>query len=130
MFEKEIYITVTGLNHYYNMKPFKIGSLVMLEKEPDNEYDENAVMVMAPLLGKVGYVSNTPYTTITGSRSADQIYEQIPQECAAVVCFMTDKSVIARLLPNKKLSVKIDTVLEDIKNDAYEPVTEDTVQIQ
>ena len=38
---KEHYITITGMNHYYDMKPFKIGKRLKCIKEPDNDYDED-----------------------------------------------------------------------------------------
>ena len=114
MFENELYITITGLNHYYSMKPFKIGSLVTLKKEPDNDYDDEAIEISAPLLGKVGYVANSPHTTAGGCMSAGRIYDEIPDECAAVVRFITCSKVIARVLPNKKLNIKIDVTLEDV----------------
>ena len=31
-------------------------------KEPDNEYDNEAIQVKIKGLGKVGYVANSPYT--------------------------------------------------------------------
>lgn len=129
MFENEIYITITGLNFYFNMKPFKIGSLVTLRKEPDNIHDDEAIEVMAPLLGKVGYVANSPHTTAGGTMSAGRIYDEIPDECAAVVRFMTSSKVIARVLPDKKLNVKIDVTLEDVGDEAYSPITVDSVSV-
>lgn len=123
MFENELYITITGLNHYFNMKPFKVGSFVTLKKEPDNIHDDEAITVLAPLLGKVGYVANSPHTTARGTMSAGRLYEEIPDECAAVVRFMTSSKVIARVLPDKKLSVKIDVSLEDLADEVYSPDT-------
>lgn len=114
MFENELYITITGLNHYFGKKPFKIGSYVTLKKEPDNAYDDEAIMVKAPLLDKVGYVANSPHTTAQGCMSAGRLYDEIPDECAAVVRFMTCSKVIARVLPDKKLAVKVDVDLVDV----------------
>ncbi len=124
MFEKELYITITGLNHYFGMQPFKIGSLITLKKEPDNAYDDEAIVVLAPLLGKVGYVANSPYTTVMGCMSAGRIYDKIPEECVAVVRFMSSSKVIARVLPDKKLTVKIDVTLEALDAD-YSPLAVD-----
>lgn len=127
MFENELYITITGLNHYFNMKPFKIGSLVTLRKEPVNDYDDEAIMVIAPSLGKVGYVANSPHTVASGCMSAGRLYDEIPDECAAVVRFMTSTKVIARVLPDKKLNVKVEITLEDLAEEAYAPATIDSV---
>lgn len=121
MLEDELYITITGINHYFHMKPFKIGSLVSLSKEPDNDYDDEAIEVLAPLLGKVGYVANSPHTTASGTISAGRFYDEIPDECAAVVRFMTCTKVIARVLPDKKLNVKVEITLEDQDSEGYEP---------
>ena len=38
--EKTYFITITGINHYYGRKPFEIGRVIKLIKEPDNEYDK------------------------------------------------------------------------------------------
>ena len=37
--KKELYITITGVKHYYGMKPFKPGKIVKLIKDYKNEYD-------------------------------------------------------------------------------------------
>ncbi len=38
------------------------GMKVKLVKEPDNEYDKEAIQVKIKGLGKCGYVANSPYT--------------------------------------------------------------------
>ncbi|MGI6160439.1 MAG: HIRAN domain-containing protein [Christensenellales bacterium] len=113
MFNNELYITITGLKHYYGIKPFKVGYPVTLLKEPDNPYDEEAIMVSAPVLGKVGYVANSPYTVTTGCMSAGRIYDAIPDECVAIARFITSSSVIALVLPDKKLKVKVEITFEN-----------------
>ena len=128
MFENELYITVTGLGFYYDMKPFKIGALLTLKKEPDNLHDNEAIEVLAPLLGRGGYVGNSPRTTAGGTMSAGRIYDELPGECAAVVRFMTQTKVIARVLPDKKLNIKIDVTLKDQDNtDTFSQVTVDSI---
>jgi hypothetical protein len=128
MFENELYVTITGLNFYYKMKPFKIGSLVTLKKEPDNDYDDEAIEVLAPLLGRVGYVANSAHTTAGGTMSAGRLYDEIPDECAAIVRFMTSSKVIARVLPDKTLNVKVEVALEDLKDEGYSAVTLDSLE--
>mgnify|MGYP000817011536 CR=1 FL=1 len=44
--------------------------LIRLEKEPDNEYDKEAIKVTYEGLGKIGYVANSSYTVIGDSMSA------------------------------------------------------------
>lgn len=129
MFGNELYVTITGLNHYFGMRPFKIGSLVSLIKEPDNDYDDEAIMVMAPMLGKVGYVANSPHTTASGCLSAGRLYGEVPNECVAVVRFMTASKVIARVMPDKRLQVKVEVTLDDATRPSEGiPTMEDVVE--
>ena len=37
---------------------------VKLVKEPDNEYDKEAIKVEMPGIGHIGYVANSPYTVV------------------------------------------------------------------
>lgn len=37
------FITITGLKFYFGSKPFAVGQKVKLVKEPDNEYDSEAI---------------------------------------------------------------------------------------
>lgn len=113
MFENEYYITVTGLNHYFSMKPFKVGSYVVLKKDQDNEYDDKAIEVRMPLLGRVGYVANSPYTLAEGCLNAGQLYNAFGDECAAVIRFITHSKVIAQVLPSQKLQVQVAFSLVD-----------------
>ena len=59
---KAYYVTITGMNHYYDMKPFKIGKRLKCIKEPDNDYDEEAIRVVLKHIGTIGYVANSVYT--------------------------------------------------------------------
>ena len=53
---KEMYFTIAGCNHYFGNGFMKKGMKVKLVKEPDNEYDKEAIQVKIKGLGKVGYV--------------------------------------------------------------------------
>lgn len=121
MFKDELYITITGQNFYFGMAPFTPGALLTLRKDPANFHDDEAIEVLAPLLGRVGYVANSPHTTVSGTMSAGRIYDELPDECAAVVRFITSSKVIAKVLPNKKLNVKVDVTLEDLSDDTPAP---------
>ena len=71
------YFTIAGCNHYYGNEYMKKGMKVKLVKEPDNEYDQEAIQVKIKGLGKVGYVANSSYTVKGKSMSAgseDSIY--------------------------------------------------------
>ena len=41
----KIYFTLTGTNHYFGKEFLKKGTKIRLEKEPDNEYDKEAISI-------------------------------------------------------------------------------------
>lgn len=104
---EELYITITGFEHYFGKDVFEIGEALILVKEPDNKYDTEAIAVHVPLMGKVGYVANSPYTMARGCLSAGRLYDFFEQECAVVVRFMTQSKIIARVFPNMVLDINV-----------------------
>lgn len=60
----DIFFTITGTSHYFGNKIFERKIKVKLAKEPDNDYDKEAIRVELRGLGKVGYVANSPYTVL------------------------------------------------------------------
>ena len=98
MKEKQTYVTVTGQSYYLGMRPFGVGRVVRLSKEPENRYDAEAIRVQVPYLGTVGYVANSTATVFRGTESAGRIYDKIGAVCFAEVEFITGEGVIARLM--------------------------------
>jgi hypothetical protein len=72
----EVYFTLTGTKHYYGSDFIEPGMKVKLSKEPDNEFDKEAIRVDFKGLGKIGYVANSPYTVIGDSMSAGCIHSR------------------------------------------------------
>ncbi len=99
---KEKYITITGMNHYYGMKPFSIGKRVKCIKEKDNLYDDEAIKVVMKEIGTVGYVANSPYTVAKGTMSAGRIYEKVKKKFVVEVMFITSSKVICRVVEGLK----------------------------
>ena len=50
----DLYTTIVGLKNYEGSKVFKIGSIVKLIKETDNEYDLEAIVCEIKYIGKTG----------------------------------------------------------------------------
>lgn len=96
--EKEVFVTITGLKHYYDQTPFQIGRLLTLIKEPDNVYDSEAIKAKLPYIGTVGYVANSPNTVYMGTVSAGRLYEHIGKKAYAKVLFITHSGVIAAIV--------------------------------
>lgn len=96
--EKNYFVTITGVNHYYGMKPFEVGRVIKLIKEPDNEFDSEAIRAELPFIDKIGYVANSPDTVAKGTFSAGRIYDLFQSEACAQILFITHSSVICLLL--------------------------------
>ncbi|MBE6487128.1 MAG: hypothetical protein E7Z86_00175 [Methanosphaera stadtmanae] len=112
--DDECYFTISGVNHYHGIKPFKIGKILKLIKEPDNDYDQEAIKVQMRYAGDVGYVSNSVKTVAKGTMSAGRLYDKILDEDYAIVKFAIDDYVIAKTLSQKELDEQKDNPDSDI----------------
>lgn len=90
----KIYFTITGTNHRYGQEFFESGMSVGLEKEPDNEYDKEAIKVILGGLGQVGYVANSPYTVCGDSYSAGRLYDKIGDTAKGTVLYVLPQGVL------------------------------------
>jgi hypothetical protein len=94
---KDVYFTITGMNHYFGSDFMEKGMKVKLIKEPDNEYDKEAIRVELKGLGKIGYVANSPYTVIGKSISAGRMYDLIKKKAKGKIIMITPKGIICKL---------------------------------
>ena len=115
---KNVFITITGQNHYLGMKPYKIGRIVKIVKDVDNEYDEDAIRVELPFIDTIGYVANSVNTVFAGTYSAGKLYDKIDDYAYAQVMFITHSSVIALVLSPEEVenSTQSKTEQNDTKN--------------
>lgn len=93
----KIFITLTGTKHYFGNDFLKKGMKVRLEKDPDNEYDKEAIKVTYEGLGKIGYVANSSYTVKGKSMSAGRLYDKIGKKAKAKIVFILDGSAICEV---------------------------------
>ena len=49
---KNIFVTITGFQHYYGREPFQIGNLIRCAKEPGNPYDSDAIRAFLPYIAR------------------------------------------------------------------------------
>ena len=96
----KVYFTLTGEKHYYGNEFLKPGMKLILEKEPDNEYDKEAIMVKLEGLGKLGYVANSSYTVLGDSMSAGRLYDRIGKKAYGKVILVTPRGTLCKI--NKK----------------------------
>ena len=93
----KVYFTLTGTKHYYGNEFLKPGMKVQLEKEPDNAYDKEAILVKLEGLGKLGYVANSPYTVLGDSVSAGRLYDRIGKKAYGKVVLVTPQGALCKV---------------------------------
>lgn len=96
---ENIFITITGHNNYLGLKPYKVGRVVKLVKDKENEQDEDAIRVELPFIDTIGYVANSTNTVYKGTYSAGRLYDKFGDEIFAQIMFITHSSAIALILP-------------------------------
>ena len=93
----KVFITLTGTKHYFGNDFLEKGTKIRLEKEPDNEYDKEAIKVTYEGLGKIGYVANSSHTVIRESISAGRLYDKIGDIAYAKVILVTSSGTICKI---------------------------------
>lgn len=92
------YFTITGMNYYYGTDVVKKGHTVILKKEPDNKYDNEAIAVKLKGLGIIGHVANSVHTVLGESMSAGRLYDRFGKKAKGKIVAITQKGVICRLI--------------------------------
>jgi len=69
-------VSIVGTSHYIQPNILDVGDKVKLVKEPENEFDKEAVKVLFHDK-KVGHVGNSVKTVMRGCHSAGYILESV-----------------------------------------------------
>lgn len=88
------------------------GMKVKLEKEPDNSYDKEAIMVKIKGLGKCGYVANSPYTVQGESMSAGRLYDKIGDKAKGRIVFVIGGTAVCRITDDGMQKQVIEEAME------------------
>lgn len=94
---KKVYFTLTGTKYYHGNEFLKPGMKLMLEKEPDNKYDKEAIVVKLDGIGDIGHVANSTHTVIGESMSAGRMYDRIGDKAKAKVVLVTEHGTICKV---------------------------------
>ena len=81
---KKIYFTITGMHFFEGDEFIEPGMEVMLEKEPDNKYDNEAILVKLPGVATIGHVA--------------RIYDKIGNTAYGKVMYKMDRGVVCELI--------------------------------
>ena len=109
---EEMYFTIAGCSHYYGTQFMEKGMKVKLVKEPDNEYDKEAIMVKIKGLGKCGYVANSPYTVQGESMSAGRLYDKIGDKAKGRIVFVIGGTAVCRIMDDGMQKQVIEEAME------------------
>lgn len=90
----KMYFTIAGTGFRYGKDFLEKGTEVKLIKEPDNEFDKEAIKVEMEGLGKIGYVANSWKIVIGESFSAGRLYDKIGDEVIGTVMYVLDNGVL------------------------------------
>lgn len=114
MKDKSLYFTVNAVNMFNGIKPFKIGSIIKLVKEPENNYDSEAIRVELRYAGPSGYVANSVKTVAKGTYSGGRLYDKILDVDYGQVQFILDDTVIAKTFTKEELEKEHNDANSDI----------------
>jgi len=109
----KVFFTITGLNYRYGSDFLEKDMEVKLVKEPDNQYDKEAIKVMFDGLGHIGYVANSTHTVIGDTMSAGRIYDKIGKKAKAKVVLVTGRGVVCKIKKKSLLSYMAEEKEED-----------------
>lgn len=90
----KIYFTITGTGYRFGQEFMEPGMTVKLVKEPDNEFDKEAIKVEMEGLGQIGYVANSPHTVLGESYSSGRLYDKIGDAVEGKVMYVLPKGVL------------------------------------
>ncbi len=94
---ERIYFTIAGMNHHFGQEFMEPKMQVRLTKEPDNEFDKEAIKVEMDGLGLIGYVANSPYTVQGESMSAGRLYDKMGETATGTVLYVLPKGILCSL---------------------------------
>lgn len=101
----KLFAAMYGMDHYHGVKALHVGDTVYLVKDPDNRLDYQAIKVVIPPIGAVGYIVNDPLAVPHGCWTGTAFYDVFHQLTCAKVRFMMRDMVIMELIEMSHLPV-------------------------
>ena len=94
---KKTYFTITGTQYFHGSDFLEKDMEVKLVKDPDNDYDKEAIKVELEGLGQIGHVANSPYTVVGESQSAGRLYDKIGDTAEGKILYVMPTGVLCVL---------------------------------
>ena len=95
---KNIFITINHLEEYGGAESFRVNDELVLKKDLDNPFDDEAIAIYNDLNVRCGYVANSVYSVARGTRSSGYIYDLIDDDDKCIVRFILDECLIAEII--------------------------------
>ena len=93
-----MFITINHIEEYMDIEYFRVGMELLLKKDDDNPYDDEAIAVYTSNMCKCGYVANSVCSVCRGTHSAGYIWQMIDWESKCAVRFISDTFAIAEMV--------------------------------
>ncbi|MFC9709166.1 HIRAN domain-containing protein [Paenibacillus sp. NPDC056933] len=94
----KLFAAMYGMEHYHGVEALNVGDTLFLVKDPDNRVDREAIKVVVPPIGTVGYIVNHPHLTPHGCWTGSGIYDAFRQQTCAKVRFAMKDMIIVELI--------------------------------
>ncbi|MGV2962339.1 HIRAN domain-containing protein [Paenibacillus sp. AGC30] len=101
----KLFAAMYGMDHYHGVQALHVGDTVYLVKDPDNRLDHQAIKVVIPPIGAVGYIVNDSLVVPHGCWIGTEFYDVFHQLTCAKVRFMMRDMVIMELIEMSHISV-------------------------
>ncbi|MDT0125697.1 DNA-binding protein [Paenibacillus sp. RRE4] len=94
----KIFAALMGMENYHGAEVLHVGDTLYLVKDPDNRLDHQAIKVVIPPIGEVGYIVNHAAMVPHGCWTGVGFYDAFYQQTCAKVRFMMKDMVIIELI--------------------------------
>ena len=98
MHEKQIFVTIGHIDEFCGYNHMRTGDLLLLKKDRNNVYDDEAIAAYDENGKKCGYVANSVHSVARGTYSAGRLYDVMKEEMKCRICFILDGNVIAEIM--------------------------------
>ncbi len=88
MEDRNIYITIDHLDDFECTSILRPGDRLVLKKDKENIYDDEAIIVYKENKTKIGYVANSVHSVARGTYSAGRLYDRMEDESSCTVRFV------------------------------------------
>ena len=86
--DEKIYVTINQLDDFESQLFLKTGDILILKKDRNNQYDDEAVAAYTKDNCKCGYVANSVHSVARGTYSSGRVYDLINEDVKCLIRFI------------------------------------------